>query len=93
MAARLDGQSAGARLVLDDCAGLRPCRDEFGKGIRADQIAAALTPSQRCLSEAKQAGTPLADYARSRAVSLNTVYFHLRQLKEKTGCNRMAELR
>ena len=39
-----------------------------------------------------QSGTPPGDYARERAVSLNTVYTHLRRIKEKTRCHRMPEL-
>jgi hypothetical protein len=31
-------------------------------------------------------------YARENAVTLNTVYTHLRRIKEKTGCTRIAKL-
>ncbi len=34
----------------------------------------------------------LSDYARTGGLSLNTVYTHLRRLREKTGCSRMPEL-
>ena len=37
-------------------------------------------------------GGALGDCARTRAVSLNTVYTHLRRIKEETGSKRMAEL-
>ena len=39
-----------------------------------------------------KAGVPLRDYARERMVSRNTVYTHLRRIKEKTGSRRMAAL-
>jgi DNA-binding CsgD family transcriptional regulator len=51
-----------------------------------------LTEAEAGLAQALQSGIVLADYARSRALSLNTVYTHLRRLREKTGSNRMAEL-
>lgn len=51
-----------------------------------------LTEAEASLAQALQSGTTLADYARQRALSLNTVYTHLRRLREKTGCNRMTEL-
>jgi DNA-binding CsgD family transcriptional regulator len=52
----------------------------------------ALTEAEACLAKALQGGQSPAAYARARAVSLNTVYTHLRHLKDKTGCNRMTEL-
>jgi DNA-binding CsgD family transcriptional regulator len=41
---------------------------------------------------ALQQGISVTDYARERALSLNTAYTHLRRIKEKTGCKRMGEL-
>lgn len=60
---------------------LRLLRDVFG-----------LTDAEGALAQALRAGTPLADYARAHGVSVNTVYTHLRRIKEKTGCHRMGEL-
>ena len=51
-----------------------------------------LTEAEAALAQALQSGVTLTEYARQRALSLNTVYTHLRRLREKTGCNRMAEL-
>ena len=51
-----------------------------------------LTDAEASLAQALQAGIALGDYAESRAVSLNTVYTHLRRLKDKTRCNRSVEL-
>jgi len=52
----------------------------------------ALTEAEAALAQALQSGITLGDYARWRALSLNTVYTHLRRLREKTGSTRMAEL-
>lgn len=51
-----------------------------------------LTEAEAALAQALQSGVTLTEYARQRALSLNTVYTHLRRLREKTGCSRMAEL-
>jgi DNA-binding CsgD family transcriptional regulator len=51
-----------------------------------------LTEAEASLAQALQAGIALGAYAREHAVSLNTIYTHLRRIREKTGCNRMAEL-
>jgi DNA-binding CsgD family transcriptional regulator len=51
-----------------------------------------LTEAEAALAQALQSGVALTEYARQRALSLNTVYTHLRRLREKTGCSRMAEL-
>jgi DNA-binding CsgD family transcriptional regulator/PAS domain-containing protein len=62
-------------------AAIRLLREVFG-----------LTDAEASLAQALQSGISPGDYARVRAVSLNTVYTHLRRIKEKTGCTRMAEL-
>ncbi|HEY6257947.1 MAG TPA: helix-turn-helix transcriptional regulator [Xanthobacteraceae bacterium] len=70
-------------------------RDPLGRSIAAPQMMRELfgfTESEASLAQALQSGMSLADYARSRAVSLNTVYTHLRRIREKTGCTRMTEL-
>lgn len=51
-----------------------------------------LTEAEARLAQALQTGHPPADYARDHAVSLNTVYTHLRRIKEKACCNRITEL-
>jgi DNA-binding CsgD family transcriptional regulator len=67
--------------LRQDTAGLRLVVDMFG-----------FTPAEAGLAHAIQAGIPLERYARERGVSLNTVYTHLRRLKEKTGGKRMSDL-
>ncbi len=51
-----------------------------------------LTAAGASLAQALQSGTTLAEYAESRRLSANTVYTHLRRVREKTGCSRMPEL-
>jgi DNA-binding CsgD family transcriptional regulator len=52
----------------------------------------ALTEAEAVLALALQSGITPIDYARRHALSLNTVYTHLRRLREKTGCSRLPEL-
>ena len=51
-----------------------------------------LTEAEASLAEALCAGVTPGDYALTRSVSLNTVYTHLRRIKDKTRCRRMPEL-
>lgn len=51
-----------------------------------------LTEAEASLAQALQAGATLEDHARARGISLNTVYTHLRRIKEKTGCSRLSQL-
>jgi DNA-binding CsgD family transcriptional regulator len=64
-----------------DVANSRALRSVFG-----------LTEAEADLARALQAGATPGDYALARAVSLNTVYTHLRHIKEKTDCHRLPEL-
>ncbi len=61
-------------------------------GLRILQTAFGLTNAEADLARALQAGTSPATYARQRAVSPNTVYTHLRRIKEKTHTRRITEL-
>lgn len=51
-----------------------------------------LTPAEARLAEALLQGQFPVDYARQKGLSVNTIYTHLRRLKEKTGARRLAEL-
>jgi DNA-binding CsgD family transcriptional regulator len=51
-----------------------------------------LTPAEAALAQALQAGISPAQYARDHGLSPNTIYTHLRRVKDKTGWNRTAEL-
>lgn len=50
------------------------------------------TKAEAHVAQALQAAVPLADYASAQGISINTVYTHLRQIKQKTGCSRQGEL-
>jgi DNA-binding CsgD family transcriptional regulator/PAS domain-containing protein len=50
------------------------------------------TEAEASLAEALCAGTPPGAYARARKLSMNTVYTHLRRIREKTGANRLPDL-
>jgi DNA-binding CsgD family transcriptional regulator/PAS domain-containing protein len=50
------------------------------------------TNAEASLALALRRGVSPGDYGRSQRVSLNTVYTHLRRIKEKTGCRRLPEL-
>lgn len=62
------------------------------KALELLQHAFGLTPAEADVAQALRSGSSPDDYARKRKVSPNTVYTHLRRIKEKTGCSRMAEL-
>ena len=67
--------------LMENAAAARVFREAFG-----------LTRAEAGLAQALQAGVSMTEYARSRQVSITTVYTHMRSIKEKTGCRRMAEL-
>jgi DNA-binding CsgD family transcriptional regulator len=51
-----------------------------------------LTGGEANLAQALCAGMTTNAYASTRRVTLNTVYTHLRRIREKTSCNSVAEL-
>lgn len=51
-----------------------------------------LTAAETDVANGLRAGLSADAYARQRGVSRNTVYTHIRRIREKTGCTRMAEL-
>ena len=70
-------------------------RDPLGRNLAESEILREVfgfTNAEADLARALQAGASVNQYARGRAVSLNTVYTHLRRIKEKTNCTRMGEL-
>lgn len=67
--------------VAGNTAAVRLLRDLFG-----------FTPAEANLAQALQSGVSPAAYARECRLSPNTVYTHLRRLKDKTGWQRTAEL-
>jgi DNA-binding CsgD family transcriptional regulator len=67
--------------VSANAAPLRTLREIFG-----------MTKAEAHLAQAIQAGIPVSRYAQVHGTSINTVYTHLRRIKEKTGCGRMVQL-
>jgi DNA-binding CsgD family transcriptional regulator len=67
--------------VMASAAPLRALREMFG-----------MTKAEAHLAQAIQAGMPVSRYAQVHGTSINTVYTHLRRIKEKTGCGRMVQL-
>ena len=63
-----------------------------GGSIQVLRDAFGLTEAEANVARALQDGMAPGDYARARKLSLNTVYTHLRRIKEKTRCHRMSEL-
>jgi DNA-binding CsgD family transcriptional regulator len=70
-------------------------RDPLKRGSAAGQMLReifGLTEAETGVALALQSGVMLDAYARSHRVSLNTVYTHLRRVREKTGCHSIADL-
>jgi DNA-binding CsgD family transcriptional regulator len=51
-----------------------------------------LTPAEADVANGLRSGLSADGYARSRKISQNTVYTHIRRIKEKVGSTRMTEL-
>jgi DNA-binding CsgD family transcriptional regulator len=70
-------------------------RDPLYRSITAISILCdmlQLTEAEALLAQALLAGVRLPDHARARKISINTIYTHLRNIKQKTDCHRMSEL-
>lgn len=70
-------------------------RDPLARGTAAVQLLREMfgfTPAEAALAHALQRGVSPATYARESGLSPNTVYTHLRRIKEKTGWTRTAEI-
>lgn len=77
---------AAAFVFVTDTAGARaPSPDVLAASF-------GLTEAETQLALALHAGISPLDHARARGISDNTVYTHLRRLKEKTGTHRIPEL-
>lgn len=61
-------------------------------GAEVLRAAFGFTEAEAELARALHSGTSPAAYARRRSLSVNTVYTHLRRIKEKTGTTRIADL-
>lgn len=60
--------------------------------LRAMREAFGLTEAEAALADSLQAGQTLVGYARAHRMSHNTVYWHLRRIKEKTDCTQLPQL-
>ena len=89
---RAHRHDAGLQADADAIVLVRDPLSHSAAAIRILREVFGLTDAEASVAQALQSGVPLGDYARARAVSPNTVYTHLRRIKEKTGCSRMAEL-
>jgi DNA-binding CsgD family transcriptional regulator len=70
-------------------------RDPLKRGSAAGQMLReifGLTEAEAGVALALHSGIPLEQYARTNKISLNTVYTHLRRVREKTGCHSIADL-
>jgi DNA-binding CsgD family transcriptional regulator len=65
---------------------------ENASAVRVLRAAFGLTQAEADLARALQSGVSMSEHAHSRLVSITTIYAHLRSIKQKTGCSRMAEL-
>jgi len=70
-------------------------RDPLYRNVATSQILRdlfGLTDAEAQLAEALCTGTTTTAYASKRHLSLNTVYSHLKRIREKTGCKSLPEL-
>jgi len=67
--------------LMRNRSGINILRETFG-----------FTDAEAHVAQALQAAIPLADYAKDRGISINTVYTHLRAIKDKARCHRQGEL-
>ena len=78
-----------------DAAVILLVRDPLYRNIATSQILRdlfGLTNAEAQLAEALCTGTTTTAYASARHLSLNTVYSHLKRIREKTGCKSLPEL-
>jgi DNA-binding CsgD family transcriptional regulator/PAS domain-containing protein len=86
---------AAARQEVRDAVAIVFIRDPLGAtsgALRLLRDLLGLTEAEASLALTLQAGGSLGDHAHERNISLNTVYTHLRRIKEKTGCSRLPQL-
>jgi DNA-binding CsgD family transcriptional regulator len=70
-------------------------RDPLGRAAGALHLLRelfGLTEAEANLALALQAGLSPVTYAQMHSLSTNTIYTHLRHIKDKTGCRRLPEL-
>jgi DNA-binding CsgD family transcriptional regulator len=88
----LPTELGGAKADADAIVFVRDPASRNATALRLLREVLDLTDAEAGVAQALQAGQRLEDYARTRMVSIHTVYAHLRSIKDKTGCHRMGEL-
>jgi DNA-binding CsgD family transcriptional regulator len=81
--------------LSDDILALMFIHDPLTRDAGAAELfrhAFGLTPAEADVANGLRGGLSADSYARSRNISQNTVYTHIRRIKEKVGCTRMTEL-
>jgi DNA-binding CsgD family transcriptional regulator/PAS domain-containing protein len=79
----------------DDAVVMLFVRDPLGRNIVASHMLQELfnlTDAEAHLAQALCTGKTTDAYAEERSVTLNTVYSHLRRIREKTGCKSVPDL-
>jgi DNA-binding CsgD family transcriptional regulator len=82
---RADGPSVAMVLVRD------PLRRDR-TAAQSLRVVFGFTATEADLALALQDGIAMRDYARARAVSINTVYTHFHRIKDKAGCRHLSQL-
>jgi DNA-binding CsgD family transcriptional regulator len=90
--AREQGPIEGAKSAAEAILFVRDPLSRNAAALRMLREVLNLTDAEAAVAQALQAGMRMEDFARARTVSINTVYAHLRSIKDKTGCRRMGEL-
>jgi len=92
VAATAHGNAAAPALRRDcHCVRSRPAPSQSGRGPHAARLF-HFTAAEANLALAIQAGVSLSEYARQTGLSLNTIYTHLRRIKDKSGYRRLSDL-
>ena len=84
--------SVGHGGINNGVASLTADHATFGAVSQILQELFSLTNAEADLAQALCAGKTTTAYASERRVTLNTVYSHLKRIREKTGCKSVPEL-
>jgi DNA-binding CsgD family transcriptional regulator len=87
--------ASAAKDLSDDILALMFIHDPLTRDAATVELlrqAFGLTPAEADVANGLRCGLSADSYARSRNISPNTVYTHIRRIKGKVGCARMTEL-
>jgi DNA-binding CsgD family transcriptional regulator len=88
----VSGREPGLDAVADAILFLRDPSRRNATASQTLRMVFGLTEAEAALARALQDGVTASNYAKGHAISRNTVYTHLRRVKEKVGCRRLPEL-